>query len=235
MVWKSGSRCPSIGRCSASTTRGSGLDGPGPHSSRSGGFRGACEVVIRRFCTICNGTANEDTAVRMKRTVQARTLGTLLPTTGVCHDARVDEPSEADFRGLSGRWQPFTPREVADLFDGADFPWWIAGGWAAEASGAPARRHEDTDVAVLHADLPAIRFWLSGFHLWEAHAGSLRPLLPGDELLPEREGLWVRRNADSPWVCDLLLTRSRDGQWLFKRGARVSLPIDQLGRMAEGI
>lgn len=153
----------------------------------------------------------------------------------LCQDRLVDELSEEDFQQLYGRWQPFTPREVADLLDGAEFPWWIAGGWAAEASGAPARKHEDTDIAVLHDDLPAIRSWLSGFHLWEAHAGSLRPLLPGDELRPEREGLWVRRNAESPWVCDLLLTRSRDGQWLFKRDERVSLPLDQLGRTIDGI
>jgi hypothetical protein len=45
----------------------------------------------------------------------------------------------------------------------------------------------------------------------------------------------VRRNAESPWVCDLLLTRSRDGQWLFKRDERVSLPLDQLGQTIDGI
>lgn len=147
----------------------------------------------------------------------------------------VDHLSEEEFQQVYGRWAPFTPRQVAELFDGAAFPWWIAGGWAAEASGAPARRHEDTDIAVLHDDLAAIRSWLSGFHLWEAHAGSLRPLLPGDELLPGRDGLWVRRDAESPWVCDLLLTPSRDGRWLCKRDERVSLPLDQIGRTIDGI
>jgi len=147
----------------------------------------------------------------------------------------VDELSEEQFQQLYGRWRPFTPREVAELFDGAGFPWWIAGGWAAEASGAPARTHGDTDIAVLYDDLPAVRAWLSAFHLWEAHAGSLRPLLPGDELRPGRGGLWVRRNAESPWVCDLLLTPSRGGRWLFKRDERVSLPLDQVGWTIDGI
>jgi hypothetical protein len=148
---------------------------------------------------------------------------------------RVDGLSQEEFQQLSGRWQPFTPREVAGLLDGAEFPWWIAGGWAAEAAGAPARKHEDTDIAVLHDDLPAVRARLAGFQLWEAHAGSLRPLLPGDELRPEREGLWVRRNAVSPWLCDLLLTPSRAGRWLFKRDRRLSLPLDQLGVTIDGI
>lgn len=147
----------------------------------------------------------------------------------------MDELSEEAFQQLYGRWQPYTPQEVAQLLDGAPFPWWIAGGWALEASGAPPRKHADTDVVVLFDDLAAIRSWLSDFHLWEAHAGTLRPLLPDDPLLAERDGLWVRRNADNPWVCDLLLTRSKDGRWLFKRDARISLPLDQLGRTIDGI
>jgi hypothetical protein len=147
----------------------------------------------------------------------------------------VGELSEEEFQRLYGRWQPYTPQEVAQLLDGAPFLWWIAGGWAAEAAGAPTRRHEDTDIVVLYDDLPAIRSWLSEFHLWEAHAGSLRPLLPGDELHAESQQLWMRRDAENPWVCDLLLTRSQDRQWLFKRDARVSLPLDRLGRTIDGI
>jgi hypothetical protein len=88
---------------------------------------------------------------------------------------------------------------------------------------------------VLYDDLAAVRFWLSDFHLWEAHAGSLRPLLPGDELLPGRGGLWIRRDADSPWICDLLLTPSQDGRWLFKREPQVSLPLSEIGREIDGV
>ena len=82
---------------------------------------------------------------------------------------------------------------------------------------------------------PAVRAWFAEYHLWEAHSGTLRPLVPGDTLREGPEQLWVRRNAESPWVCDLLLTPSRHGQWLFKRDARVSLPLDQLGRTIDGI
>ena len=92
---------------------------------------------------------------------------------GLCQDRLVDELSEEDFQQLYGRWQPFTPRKVADLLDGAQFPWWIAGGWAAEASGAPARKHEDTDIAVLHDDLPAVRVLAIGV----SSLGSARGLV----------------------------------------------------------
>jgi hypothetical protein len=147
----------------------------------------------------------------------------------------VEERSEEALQQLYGRWEPYTPEQVAQLFAGAPFPWWIAGGWATEAAGAPPRRHADIDVVVLFDDLPAVRSWLSAFHLWEAHDGTLRPLVPGDELRAAREGLWVRRNADSPWLLDLLLTRSKDGRWLFKRDARISLPLDELALTIDGI
>jgi hypothetical protein len=143
--------------------------------------------------------------------------------------------SEAESQRLYGRWEPLTPHEAAVLFEGAPFRWWIAGGWAAEAQGAPRRTHSDTDVVVLHDDLAEIRSWLSDFHLWEAHAGSLRPLRAGDELRAGREGLWVRRDAESPWVCDLLLTRTQDGRWLFKRAPQVSLPLSEIGRTIDGV
>jgi hypothetical protein len=147
----------------------------------------------------------------------------------------VGELSDAEIERLYGRWEPLVPQEVSRLFEGAPFRWWIAGGWATEAAGAPPRRHADIDVVVLFDDLTVIRSWLSGFHLWEAHAGTLRPLLPGDELQAERDGLWVRRDGDSPWFLDLLLTPSKGGRWLFKRDARISLPLDDLGRTIEGI
>jgi hypothetical protein len=147
----------------------------------------------------------------------------------------VSDRSEAELERLYGRWEPVTPQEVACVFERAPFRWWIAGGWAAQAAGAAPRKHADVDVVVLLDDLPAIRSWLAGFHLWEAHGGTLRPLLPGDTLRADREGLWVRREASQPWLFDLLLTQSQDGRWLFKRDARISLPLDHLGRTIQGI
>lgn len=136
---------------------------------------------------------------------------------------------EHEFQRLYGRWAPLDPREAAGLLDGAPFRWWLAGGWAIELAGGPPRAHGDTDVVVLFDDLRAVREHFASFHLWEAHEGSLRPLLAGEELRPEREQLWVRRDAAQPWLCDLLLTPSEDGRWLFKRDRRISLPLDELG------
>ena len=136
------------------------------------------------------------------------------------------------FQELYGPWRPWSPAEVLRRFRDAPFPWWVAGGWAAEAGGAAPRAHEDTDVAVLERDLPAVRDWLSDHHLWEAHDGALRPLRPGAALGPGRQQLWVRRNATSPWVVDLLLTPADGETWIFKRNDTIRLPLENLGWVA---
>lgn len=147
-------------------------------------------------------------------------------------DAPEDALTPGEFQDLYGPWQPWRPADVLERFGSAPFPWWVAGGWAAEAGGAAPRRHEDTDLVVLHRDLAAVRRHLADHHLWEAHAGSLRPLRPGRPLTPGCQQVWVRRNAMSPWVVDILLTPAEGGTWVFKRDDRIRVPIGAVGWVA---
>lgn len=134
--------------------------------------------------------------------------------------------AEWEFQRIYGRWSPLLPTEVGRLLDGAPFTWWIAGGWSLEADPRlPRRRHEDVDVAVLADDLDAVRERLRGFDLWEAHSGALRPLLPGEAPHDGCDQLWVRRDAYSPWVMDLLLTRTDGEDWVYKRDQRIRRPL----------
>jgi hypothetical protein len=137
-----------------------------------------------------------------------------------------------ELQELYGPWRPWSPAEVLRRFHRAPFKWWVAGGWAAEAGGAAPRAHEDIDLAVLERDLPAVRHWLADHHLWEAHEGALRPLRPGAPLAPGRQQLWVRRNATSPWVVDLLLTPTDGESWVFKRNGTIRLPLESVGWVA---
>lgn len=141
----------------------------------------------------------------------------------------IDDLSEDEFQLLYGPWRGLAPGEVAVLFEGCPFRWWIAGGWAIEAAGGSPRRHEDTDVAILRDDLASVRAWLSPFHLWEAHDGTLRPLLPRDDLTPEREQLWMRRDANGPWLLDLVMSPSAGDEWIYKRDGRIHLSLDEIG------
>jgi hypothetical protein len=140
-----------------------------------------------------------------------------------------------EFQRLYGPWRPMQPAEVASLMDGCGFRWWLAGGWALEAAGANPRRHEDADLAVLGDDLPRVRGWLCGFHLWEAHAGTLRPLLAGDTMRAGREQLWMRRDAYGPWLLDIVSSPPEAHEWLYKRHHGIRLPLDELGFFCDGV
>jgi hypothetical protein len=137
------------------------------------------------------------------------------------------------FQSLYGRWDPLTTDAVARLLAPTTVRWYVAGGRAARA-GAAARRHEDTDVVVSMDDLAELRSALADWDLWEAHAGALRPLLPGLSLTENREQLWARLDAHHPWQLDVLLDRSGD-EWIFKRDASIRLPWERALHSVDGV
>jgi hypothetical protein len=145
------------------------------------------------------------------------------------------ELTEWEFHRRYGAWDPKSPVQVAALFRDAPFTWWVVGGWSLDLERA-ARRHEDIDVAVLRRDVAAVREWLAAWHIWEPHPDGMRSLEPGKEIGPDREQWWIRRDAFSPWVMDVLLTPSEGDDWLFKRDHRVRRPLDTVIReTAEGV
>ena len=145
----------------------------------------------------------------------------------------VNALDEETFQALYGRWAPMEPAQVAELFRASSVRWWIAGGRAARL-GAPARHHEDTDVAVGLSDFDELRIDLSDWHLWEANSGTLRPLLRGDQLTEGCEQLWARRDAQQPWQLDLLLDRSTD-EWTYKRDARIRVSWERALHNVNGV
>ena len=78
------------------------------------------------------------------------------------------------------------------------------GGWVIEAATNRPRPHEDTEVAILRADVGHALDNLSSLDFWEWSdvSGPQR----GRHSSPECRQLWVRANADSPWLPDLLPT-----------------------------
>ena len=136
---------------------------------------------------------------------------------------------DAEFFRWYGEWQPLDPAGLADLMRGFERPWWIVGGWSIEAfTGAP-REHEDVDLSLLACDLPAFREHLGdGWTPWSNHGGTLRPLSDRfPEPLDVESQVWLRRDAQSPWVVDLPITPDRDGLWTNKRWADHVVPVEE--------
>jgi len=138
-----------------------------------------------------------------------------------------DELSHDDFVRIYGPVAPLSLPEVAQLFAGAPFRWWICGGWSLELGSAPRREHEDVEVGLARADLDALREWLAGYHVWDIHAGTLTFLWPKVEVPEDHEQLWLRRDAFSPWLMDLMLTPVDGETWHYKRDPRLTRPMSE--------
>jgi aminoglycoside-2''-adenylyltransferase len=150
-------------------------------------------------------------------------------------EERVDV-SELDFEAFQriyGAIRPLSPAEAADLFASAPFRWWVAGGWSTELERLPRRFHEDIEIAVPRRDLPTLRRWLRDYHLWDTFRGGMHHLADGEELAEDRDQLWLRRDAYSPWLADLMLTPVVAETWLYKRDSRVARPLDAIIRVGQ--
>ena len=120
---------------------------------------------------------------------------------------------------LYGPWRSLTPAEVAELMDGFQAPWWLAGGHAIEAFTAVSRPHADADMGFFGRDIPELRRHFEGrCHLWSVHGTTFRPLSAEcPEPLDLLSQVWIREHSQAPWLVDGLITPDRDGQWLSKR------------------
>lgn len=134
-----------------------------------------------------------------------------------------------------GPWTPLSPQEAAELLAGADFPWWIAGGFAIEwAVGEPYREHSDLDVLVLHRDQALVRRHFEGWDLFLADppgAGRLRAWSTGEDLPSRVHDVWCRRSSDEPWSVQLMLDEADGEDWVSRRDSRVRRPLAQLGQV----
>jgi hypothetical protein len=149
------------------------------------------------------------------------------------------EPDEEDlaFYAVYGEWDPLTPPQVAELMDGFEPPWWIVGGHAIEAATGVPRPHEDIDLVVFSRDFAALRAQLGDrFHLWSASDGALR-IIDDDhpEPIHPLSQIWVRRNAQSPWLMDIPLNPDKAGRWASKRDPDLVADLDEVTWTKDGI
>ena len=139
----------------------------------------------------------------------------------------VNELTQNEFERIYGPVAPLTMAQVADLFADAPFRWWICGGWSLELTETPRRQHEDVEVGIARAELSLVREWLSDYHVWDIHDGALTLLTAERQLPDDHEQLWVRRDAFSPWLMDLMLTPIDGDTWHYKRDPRLTRPMSE--------
>ena len=137
-----------------------------------------------------------------------------------------------------GPWTPLSISEMQAVMAGFPAPWWIAGGWAVDlALGRQTRPHGDIDIAVLRRDQPALFDHLRDWDVQIVASKMFSPWKEDDWLEGgERFQFWVRRGAVTPWAFEVLLEETDGEDWLYRRDARVRLPLARFGtRDAAGI
>ncbi|OPC76586.1 hypothetical protein B4N89_46535 [Embleya scabrispora] len=127
---------------------------------------------------------------------------------------------------------------MADAFAGADFPWWVAGGFAVEAAaGRRVRDHEDVDVLVLRRDGFRVARWIAA---WDPRASESPPdrtstdgTPPGcsSRGLPPGVRTLVCRVPGVPAV-EVMVGETVGASWVSGRHPDVRRPITELGRVS---
>jgi hypothetical protein len=130
---------------------------------------------------------------------------------------------------------PAELRRAVEIMRRYRAPWGFAGGWAIDLFvGTSTRPHGDVDVAVLRDDQDEIRQMLAGAQVEKVVNGARLPWSTGERLEPTVHEL----HATWPDGAHLeLVLNDRDvktDEWIYRRDARIRLPMSRLFRSAEG-
>jgi hypothetical protein len=137
-----------------------------------------------------------------------------------------------------GPWEPLTVEQIAQLFAGAPFRWWLTGGVALELFACRSwRQHEDIDVGICRDDAPLLHDWLCDFELFVAAGGRLRRW-NGEPLSAHHneDNVWMRQTAGGPFAIDIAIGAGEAAEWVYRRNPRIRCPWeDAVLRTTDGV
>ena len=133
-------------------------------------------------------------------------------------------------------WNSLPPQAVAELLADAPVRWWLSGGVALDRwLGEPIRERRNTDVSVVHADLPALVASLpDGYDAWAVCDEELVPFAEvsvEDEVQP----VLVRDVEAGAWVLRINVEDGAPRAWVYKRDPRLQLPWERAVLDVDGI
>lgn len=132
---------------------------------------------------------------------------------------------------------PLSLPQLLTLFASADFPWWVAGGYAIDrAAGHAMRERDDIDVLILRRDQTAARRLLAD---WDCRpidpAGLLRRWNPGEILPLDVHDVWCREATDAPWRFSIMIDEADGDTWYSRGDPTVRKPVAELAAQHAGM
>lgn len=133
----------------------------------------------------------------------------------------------------SGAW---TPSEAAEKLAGLEVPWCVVGGWAIDLFlGRQTRPHGDLEIAVVRADLPAVRAQLGGYRFHAVGDGEVRALAAHEPPPDETHQAWVLDEAAQLWRMDVMQEPGDHATWAFRRDPHITAPREQMIAQSDGV
>jgi hypothetical protein len=128
------------------------------------------------------------------------------------------------------QWEPWRPAQVAELLDGVEVPWYVAGGWAIDLYlGEERRKHDDLEVAVPNARFDELADVLAPYEVFVVTGRpAVTPLADARDRLNDTHQTWVREPATGKWRVDFFREPSDGDTWICRRDPAIRLPYDQL-------
>jgi hypothetical protein len=136
-----------------------------------------------------------------------------------------------------GRWEAWSPSEVARRLEGVCAHWYVAAGWALDLFvGGRTRDHDDLEIGVPAREYDAVAERLAehGLDLFVVGDGVARP--PTGAALAAHHQTWARDRENGRWRVDVMREPSDGDDWVFRRDHRIRLPaVSVVARTATGI
>lgn len=134
-------------------------------------------------------------------------------------------------------WEAMELSQLINIMDNAKVQYGIAGGYGIELfCNKMIRDHNDIDVYVLDKDIRSLmRFLMEhGYRLYKAYQGVLTPLYMSD-IITDDFSIWVSNGEDTPFLFEILIGRTQDDYWLYRRNLEIKLPIDNVFISKNGV
>jgi hypothetical protein len=97
-------------------------------------------------------------------------------------------------------WDPWHPRDIAARMQCADFPWFVAGGWAIDLFlGTRTRDHEDLEIAVASSFFETLPPRFPEFDFWIPQGERKLGRMSTETLAGESNQTWAYERAAQVW------------------------------------
>lgn len=141
-----------------------------------------------------------------------------------------------DGPGLEAWRGAWTPWEAAEKLAGVDAPWCVVGGWAIDLFlGRETRSHGDLEIAIVRADLPAVRAHLADYRFHAVGDGEVRALAPGEPPPDDRHQTWLLDEAAQLWRMDVMQEPGDHSTWVCRRDETITAPRERMIGVRDGV